>query len=254
MPEHDLRLDGKCVLVTGASAGLGRATAKLLSERGAQVVAVGRDQARLDATRAELVGEGHVVAAFDLNQTERIVDFVTKIAAETKPLAGIVHAAGIQRPKPLRTTRPDDFLDHFRTNALAAAMLLAAVSRRGVADPQGCSVVLVGSVMSQLGAAGLTAYCSSKAALVGLVRAAALELAPSRIRVNAVLPGVVESDMSRQLLETLGKEHAERVRSMHPLGTGQPADVASAVAYLVSDAARWVTGTSLVIDGGYSAQ
>ena len=254
MIDNTLNLAGKCILVTGASSGIGRATAQLLAQRGARIVGLARDSARLEETRASLAGSNHVVRGFDLEDSSAIGPLVQSLVQETAPLSGMVHAAGIQQARPLRIARAEDFLAHYRVNALAAAMLLAVVSKRGVAAENGCSVVLVGSVMSELGAAGLSAYCSSKAALVGLVRAAALELAPLRIRVNAVLPGVVDTDMSRRHLAALGAEHVRQIEQMHPLGFGQADDVAQAIAFLASDAARWITGTCLTVDGGYSAQ
>jgi len=254
MADDALNLAGKCILITGASSGIGRATAQLMAHRGARIVGLARDANRLEETRASLAGSNHLVRSVDLEDAAAIGPLVQDLVQETAPLAAIVHAAGVQHARPLRMSRPDDFLAHYRVNALAGAMLLAAVSKRGIAAEGGCSVVLVGSVMSELGAAGLSAYCSSKGALLGLVRAAALELAAARIRVNAVLPGVVDTEMSRHHRATLGAEHVKQIEQMHPLGIGQAEDVAQAIAFLASDAARWITGTCLTVDGGYSAQ
>ena len=253
MPENPFNLSGRRVLVTGASSGIGRATSVLLASLGAELVCLGRDEARLNETLASLSAGKHITQQFDLTDADAIAPLVSKLASEGGPFAGVVHSAGVQRAAPLRIVKSKDFVDQFNANSLSAAMLTAAISKRGVAAPAGCSVVLIGSVMSVLGAAGLSAYCASKGALVGIVRAAALELAPARIRVNAILPGVVDTEMSRQHLAQLGEEHIQNVQRMHPLGIGAAEDVAGAVAFLLSDAARWVTGSCLTVDGGYSA-
>jgi NAD(P)-dependent dehydrogenase (short-subunit alcohol dehydrogenase family) len=254
MIENPLSLEGKRLLMTGASSGIGRATSELCSRLGARLICLGRDQQRLNDTLASLAGEQHSSRVADADDAEALPRLVQGIVEESGPLAGIVHSAGIQRVAPLRIAKADDFLAQYRTNALAAAQLLAAVARRGVASPDGCSVVLVGSVMSVRGAAGLASYCSSKAALLGLVRAAAIELASARIRVNAVLPGVVHTEMSRRYLASLADDQVRAIEQSHPLGLGKPEDVAQAIAFLLADASRWITGTSLTVDGGYSAQ
>ncbi|HEY2841394.1 MAG TPA: SDR family NAD(P)-dependent oxidoreductase [Pirellulales bacterium] len=253
MQSNPFNLAGRRVLVTGASSGIGRATSILLAQLGAELVCLGRNEARLAETLAALAPGKHVSQTLELSDSDSIAPLLTRLAAEGGPFAGVVHSAGVQRAAPLRIVKSKDFVDQFNINVLSAAMLTAAIAKRGVAAPTGCSVVLIGSVMSLLGAAGLSAYCASKGALVGMTRAAALELAPARIRVNALLPGVVDTEMSRAYLEQLGEEHTQTVTRMHPLGLGSPADVAGAVAFLLSDAARWITGSCLTIDGGYSA-
>jgi NAD(P)-dependent dehydrogenase (short-subunit alcohol dehydrogenase family) len=254
MIDNPFRLVGKRVLVTGASSGIGRAAAQLCSQLGATTVCVGRNPDRLAETLASLNSEHHSVHVADIDNPDALHRLLEACAAEGKPLSGIVHAAGVQRAVPLRIAKETDFLSHFRTNTLSAAVLLSAAARRGAVSHEGCSVVLVGSVMSVLGAAGLTAYCTSKAALTGLVKAASLELAAARIRVNAVLPGMVETEMSQQYRAQLAADQVQAIERMHPLGFGQPADVAYAIAFLLADASRWITGSCLTVDGGYSAQ
>lgn len=254
MTGSPFQLDGRRILITGASSGIGRATAQCCAELGATIACLGRNETRLTETVASLAGKNHTQHVVDVDDADGLVRAVETIVAAGGPLAGIVHSAGVQRATPLRVARVEDFVSHYRTNALAAAALLSAVAKRGVASPQGCSVVLVGSVMSTLGAAGLAAYCSSKAAVVGLAKSAALELAAAGVRVNAVLPGMVDTEMSRAYLSSLAQDQVQAIRTKHPLGLGQPGDVAYAILFLLADTGRWITGTCLTVDGGYSAQ
>jgi NAD(P)-dependent dehydrogenase (short-subunit alcohol dehydrogenase family) len=112
----------------------------------------------------------------------------------------------------------------------------------------------MGSILSSLGSPGLASYATAKAALVGLTRTAALELAPKHVRVNAILAGYVETPMTRALGQMLGQEHLTKMAARHPLGLGRPEDVANAATFLLADASRWVTGACISVDGGYSAE
>jgi NAD(P)-dependent dehydrogenase (short-subunit alcohol dehydrogenase family) len=242
------------VLVTGASSGLGRAVAILMSQLGAKLLLVARNQERLKETLGALDGDGHHTVPFDLSDVAAIPAMLTEQTASFGKLDGIVHAAGILNTRPLRVSSPEVFESIYRLNVVAASQLLRAITKRSVVGENGCSVVLVGSVTSNVGAPGLAAYSASKSGLLGLMRSAALELAPSRIRVNAVLPGQFQSPMADQQWKSLTDEQVAHIRAMHPLGIGQASDVANCVAFLISPAARWVTGSTLAIDGGYTAQ
>jgi NAD(P)-dependent dehydrogenase (short-subunit alcohol dehydrogenase family) len=138
------------------------------------------------------------------------------------------------------------------TNFLSAMALVRGFRQRGVCAGGG-SVVLFSSVMAFKGQAGQAAYCASKGALVSACRALALELAVECIRINCVAPGLVRTPMANRLQAALSADQYQAVEAAHPLGLGDPADVAAAVVYLLSNAARWVTGTTMVVDGGYTA-
>jgi NAD(P)-dependent dehydrogenase (short-subunit alcohol dehydrogenase family) len=250
---NPMDLTGRRVLVTGASSGLGRATAILVSRLGGRVLLVARNAERLDETCRSLEGDGHAVLSFDLNETDKIPGMVAEQAAKCGPLDGVVHAAGIVPLKPLRVCRTADYERVYRINVIAGAQLLVGLTKRGVTASGGCSAVIVGSVMSVVGAVGLSTYVASKAAVTGLVRAAALELAGDHIRVNVVLPGSFESGITEQSKLLLQSKHLEAIEKMHPLGVGRAEDVANAIAFLVADSGRWITGSCLTVDGGYTA-
>lgn len=253
MVANPLDLSGSNVLVTGASSGIGRETAILLSSLNARVILAGRNRERLHETFTRMMGEGHRMEVFDLAALDQIPNWVKTLAAETGPLNGIVHAAGKQATLPVRLLTPQSIDDLMRTNVHSAFMLVRALCQKGCRTAAS-SVVLVSSVMGYTGKPGISVYGATKAALVGLTRSLALELARDRIRINCVAPGFVQSEMLRGLREILTPEQFSAIEDAHPLGLGEPRDVAHAVAFLLADTGRWITGSTLFVDGGYSAQ
>ena len=237
-------------MVTGASSGIGRGCAIVAASRGARVVLVGRDEGRLRETESQLAGSGHTVAAFDLQQTDAIVDWMKQFTE----LGGLVHAAGIQVTTPLRALTVEQHLSVMRVNLDAALFLTKGFRQRGVLASGGGSVVYIASVMAFAGKAAIPSYTASKGALVSMARALAIELARDNVRVNCVAPGLVPSAIADEMEKTMTAEQFAEVKRSHPLGVGKPEDVGNAVAFLLSDAARWITGTTLAVDGGFLTQ
>jgi NAD(P)-dependent dehydrogenase (short-subunit alcohol dehydrogenase family) len=245
-------LQGKHILVTGASSGIGREVAVWLSSQGARITLVARDTPRLEETLQRLEGDGHAIAVVDFLTEPDVSGWMKKIARETTAFDGLVHAAGIQAPMPIRATSLAHWERVISTNVTSSFSLIKAFRQKGVCQ-SGSSIVLISSVMAKVGEPALLGYCASKGAVESMVRAAAIELSREGIRVNCVAPGVVKTEMAETLKDLVGGESMEIIEQKHPLGFGSPADVAYAVNYLLSPAARWVTGTSLVVDGGYLA-
>jgi NAD(P)-dependent dehydrogenase (short-subunit alcohol dehydrogenase family) len=250
---NPMGLTGRRILVTGASSGLGRETAVLLSELGAFVTLAGRDEGRLSETLARLSGTGHQTAPFDLAQSDAIPAWVRGLAGAAGPFDGLAHSAGIHKVAPLQILNTAAFDEIMRVNVASAALLAKGLRQKGCRSTDGCSIVLFASAAGLVGEPGVSAYSASKAALIGLTRSLAVELAPENIRVNAVAPGFVESEMGERLKQFLTPEQFETIRRNHPLGLGTTLDVANGVAFLLSPASRWITGTTLAIDGGYTA-
>jgi len=251
---NPLALSGKTVLVTGASSGIGRATAILLSQLGGRVVLAGRRVDALEETRALMEApESHLVEAFDLGEMDAIPGWVKELRARAgAPLDGLVHSAGLSVTMPIRVASRKNFDNLMVPNVYAALGLLRGMSARGVAaEPS--SVVLLSSVASISGSPGLVAYAGTKGAINAIVRSAAKELGPKQMRVNAIAPGYVQTPMYDEMKATTPGEVIRRLEEQHFLGIPKPEEVAVMAAYLLSDAARVVTGTMLVIDGGYSA-
>jgi NAD(P)-dependent dehydrogenase (short-subunit alcohol dehydrogenase family) len=251
-PFNPMSLAGRRVLVTGASSGIGRATAQLLAKLGACVIATGRDADRLAATVETLDGAGHESAAFDLSAIDAIPPFVQKLAGGGGALAGIAHCAGIQIGKPVRVT-DQAFMDQmFRVNVESGIALARGLRRRGVAAP-GAGLVLLSSVSALVGQASNVVYCASKGAVLAATKALAVELMRDGIRVNAVLPALVETEMAERFRATMTEAQWQGYVAQYPMGIGRPEDIANAVGFLLSDASRWINGIGLVIDGGVLA-
>lgn len=242
-------LVGKRILVTGASRGIGRACALVAARLGASVVLSARSEAPLLDAREPMPGVAHQVAPFDLGQIADIPAWVESLG----PLHGLVHAAGIQSVAPLRSCSLSEVSRLMDLNVVSAIALAKGFRKRGVGVPTG-SIVLIGSAMGLVGAPGRIAYSASKAAVIGATRSIALEVAREGHRANCVAPGIVKTDMWSDMLAALTEDQVRDIEGSHPLGLGEPTDVANLVAFLLSDASRWITGACIAIDGGYTAQ
>ena len=251
MIQNPMDMKGASVLVTGASSGIGRETAILLSQLNARLILTARNQERLAKTLDRMEGTGHRVEPFDLENTEAIPKWIRSIVDRTGPLGGLAHCAGLLQLLPVQFLNTAKIETLMRTNVTSAIMLVKAFRARGCAV-RGSGVVLVSSIEAFSGDAGLSAYAASKAALIGFSRSAARELVADGLRVNCVAPATVKTEMLGRLGQDMGEEHLEALRRQHPLGFGEPRDVAHAIAFLLAETGRWITGSTLEIDGGYS--
>jgi NAD(P)-dependent dehydrogenase (short-subunit alcohol dehydrogenase family) len=245
-------LRGKTILVTGASSGIGRAIAVESSKLGARLILVSRRRAELEKTLSLLVASDHHVVVADLDMGERLCGWMQDLAGRIGTIDGLVHSAGISKMLPLKATSQDEYRKLMAINLDASYWLIKAFRQRRVHATRG-SIVLLGSVSGTTGSAGLTAYCASKGALIALAKAAALELVADNVRVNVISPAWVRTPMLDEAWSQLTPLSKQRIEAVHPMGLGQPEDVAYAAVYLLSDASRWVTGVNLPVDGGYTA-
>lgn len=246
MSYNPFSLEGKTVLVTGASSGIGQATAIECSKMGAKVVITGRNEERLSETFSQLEGEGHIKIVADLNMQSEI-DSLVDACPE---LNGLVNNAGRGKSKPVNFLKLEDLQDVYQTNVFAIALLTKGLLKKKKLV-KGASIVFTSSISSYMTAAGLSIYASSKAAVCGYMRTCAIELGSKGIRCNAVLPGMVETKLINS--GTYTDEDKKNDLVLYPLGRyGKPEDIARTMVFLLSDASVWTTGTELVIDGGRS--
>ena len=244
MSYNPFSLEGKTVLVTGASSGIGQATAIECSKMGAKVVITGRNEERLNETFSQLEGEGHQIIVADLNTQDDIDVLVTACPA----LNGLVNNAGRGKSKPVNFLKLEDLQDVYQTNLFGVALLTKGLLKKKKLV-KGASIVFTSSISSYMTAAGLSIYASSKAAVCGYMRTCAIELGGKGIRSNAILPGMVETKLINS--GTYTDEDKQKDLQLYPLGRyGRPTDIAHGIIYLLSDASAWVTGLELVIDGG----
>jgi len=250
---NPMDLSGKNILVTGASSGIGKGIAIFLSKLGANIIMVARNEEKLKETHEELESGNHSYYPFDLSNLNEIEGLIDNICSDGKKLNGIVHSAGISRTVPLQYLKFDDLNSIMSVNFYSFIELVKHFSKRKYND-NGGSVVAISSISSKVGARGLSAYCASKGALESAIRPIALEMAPRNIRVNSVAPGMIKTQIYDGLTDIVNNKDFEKdLKKRQILGLGIPDDVAYAVAFLLSDAAKFITGTTIIVDGGYSA-
>lgn len=242
-------LEGKTILITGASSGIGRGTAIECSRMGSQVVLIGRNLERLQETLSQMEGEGHVVLAGDLTVEAEL----NRVIEQMPVLNGVVHCAGISQIKMVKFMDKTSLHGVFDVNVFGPLILNTALLKKRKMQ-KGSSIVFISSISgvyaSQVGEAG---YGATKAALAGYAKSAAIELAAQGTRVNCIHPGIIETPLLSVSNGTFTEEDLENLKKKYPLRRfGQPEDVARCAVYLLSDASSFMTGSSLLLDGGFT--
>lgn len=250
---NPFNLDGKNFLITGAASGIGKATSIVLSKLGARLILVDINEDGLQQTKLECSNDVSLLIV-DLANINTIKDKVLSAIPEFGKLHGFVHLAGKPYIAPLKSVSIEKCNDIFSINTLSAIELSKVFTSRNVYVGEKGSIVFVSSVYGVVGSAANVAYAMSKSALHGITKALAIELSSKKIRVNCIAPGFVKTNMLDTSSTMFDINYAETLKKLHPLGVGEPEDIAYSIAYLLSDAAKWVTGSIMNIDGGFTAQ
>lgn len=237
----------KNIFVTGVTSGIGLGVAQSLLALGCNVYGVGRN---IDSISHLQTFDTFRFQSLDLSNTDLIENSVTTFLEGIK-IDGFVHCAGIEETMPISLYKPQNVREIFDINVFSGVELLRVLSKKKLSN-EGASFVFLASVMSELGQPGKIGYCTTKSAVLGLVKSASLELAKRKIRVNAVSPGVVVTPMTNKLFDLITQENKEEIIAMHPLGLGEVQDIAELIIFLLSSKSRWITGQNIKIDGGYS--
>jgi NAD(P)-dependent dehydrogenase (short-subunit alcohol dehydrogenase family) len=245
------RLDGKRALVTGGGRGIGLAAASALAQAGAHVTLAARTRSEIEAAAEAICARGEKANALLLDVTD--IDGVRRAVADAEPFDILINNAGTNRPKMLGDVTVEDFDVIMGLNVRAAFFVAQAVAGRLVAAKRPGSIINISSQMGHVGAARRTVYCASKHAMEGFTKAMAIELAPFNIRVNSLGPTFLETPMTRPFFEN--KAFRDEVLGKIKLGRlGQLDELTGAIVFLASDASSLMTGSALVLDGGWTAE
>ena len=249
---NTIDFENRWVIVSGASSGIGKGITAVLAACNANLVLLGRNADTLAAAAQDIPEDRVRLHVIDLGDTAGILPAIKGIRDDVGAIYGFCHSAGIIDMRPIKVTTPESVMQQFSLNFIAGTEIVRALSRKGAMGEEG-SIVFISSVSAHAGSAGQAAYCASKGAVNSAVRAMAVELAEKNIRVNSVSPGIVHTVMTDSHSK-LSAAQLEAIEARHPLGAGRVDDVARAVVYLLHQRNRWVTGTDIVVDGGYTAQ
>jgi NAD(P)-dependent dehydrogenase (short-subunit alcohol dehydrogenase family) len=248
---NSIDFTGKSILVTGASSGIGKQVSIQCAVAGATVYLLGRDQDRLKQTLDTLEGQGHKIFCGDIKNE----DFITETCNALPPLDGVVQSAGLMKLSPIKFLTPEIIDNIFSINLRAPILFTTTLVKLKKLKPYSSMVLLSSVTGAAIGCKGNSVYGATKGGIQAFCKSAALELAKSNIRVNCVAPGMVETEGVERIGEHVSDESIKADKKNYPLARyGTTKEVAAACLFLLSDASSWTTGTTLVIDGGFTAQ
>ncbi len=235
----------KKILITGASSGIGKELCLYFLKNGYKVVGLSRSKVNIN-------DESFKHYCIDLSENfQKLSEIITE-SVNNEKYDFMIHCAGMEQTLPIKLQNPEVIQKIFSINVFSSIELVRLFSSKKISN-NNSSILLFSSIMGLLGQKGKVGYCSTKAAVLGLVKASALELAPRKIKVNAILPGVVRTEMTEKLFNLLGEKEMDSIIKMHPLGIGNIDDLIPLINTLTLNNS-WITGQNFIIDGGYSIQ
>tara|TARA_B100000073_G_C23683445_1_gene553499 strand:- start:251 stop:1030 length:780 start_codon:yes stop_codon:yes gene_type:complete len=243
----------KKILITGATSGIGYECVRNLSSMGANLILTGRSSEKLDEIKISLDKRSNVLTIQkDFSKRNAGSSLIKSLPPEWLPLDGMFHAAGNILVKPLSLSNREDF-DNLAQVSLHTILEISKFISKKKYFANGSSIVLMSSIASILGTTGLAYYSSIKSSINSICNSMAIELATKGIRVNTILAGAVETNMHKKITSILSKDLIEKYENKHLLGFGKAEDISHMVSFLLSPASRWITGSSIIVDGGFSA-
>lgn len=252
--DNPFHLKGRNIIVSGASSGIGKQVAITCSKYGANVILLGRNLDRLKETSSQLISSDNLLYSLDLRDDKKVKEVIKIIVSKVGRIDGLVNCAGISCTLPLNLSSMENAQNVFMNNVISSFNLTKEVCNYKNISKSGASIVFISSVMGALGEVGKTLYSMSKGAIIAMVRSLACELAPKNIRVNTISPGVIITPINENLPHILDLKSRKKIEEKHLLGLGSTKDVAYTTLFLLSNASKWITGTNIFVDGGYSAK
>jgi NAD(P)-dependent dehydrogenase (short-subunit alcohol dehydrogenase family) len=241
----------KKVLIIGASSGIGRAVAIAASDRNASCIILGRNSKELSETYSQMKPGNHSLFACAFNQEDNFIHILKEINTKYGPLDSIFHSVGREFISPLKLNDRNSIIEIFNSNLFSALDVLKNVSKKGFMNDLG-SIIFMSSISSIRPNYGMSLYSAAKAGLDSLVKTAALEFSNRKIRVNSILAGAVDTNMHKRIKNISIENSFIAYQDQHLLGLGSVDDISNLAIFLLSDASRWITGTNIIADGGYS--
>lgn len=245
---NPMNLTDRKILVTGASSGIGRETSILLSKLGAQLVLTGRRKEELEKTLSFMEGINHLVLPFELSDFDNYKNLFNEACYDDKKLDGLVHCAGIAKTIPLRILSYELMLETMKINYFAFLELVKHYAKKKYSN--GGSIVGISAINAHMPRKCMSLYAGSKGALEASIKTLALELHESKIRINSVVPGAINTEMAQKYASLVSIEQVDNILDGQLMSMGNPDDVANVIAFLLSDASKFVTGRHYYVDGG----
>lgn len=250
---NPMDLSGRSYIITGAASGIGKATAIILSKLGAKLLLLDINKGNLEQLHDSCENMVDTLV-IDLTKSGDIKSLVKEKIAVFGKINGFVHCAGIPYISPLNAVNTEKSEMLYKLNTYAAIELAKVCSNKQVYAGEHGSFVLLSSVYGLVGSAANVVYAMSKAAIIGITRSLSIELAPKNIRVNCIAPGFVKTNMLAGNAGAFDDSYNQKLEALHPLGLGDADSIAEPIAFLLSDASRWITGAIINVDGGFTAQ
>lgn len=239
------------IIITGASSGIGYKAAEVLIENGRKVVVTSRDKDKLYNLYKKFDIKQYKIIEWNLSDLNSIKEYSLKVKEEVGAISGLVHCAGVQSILPLHLLNEKKILDNFNINTFAGMLLLSNFSKKNFYIENNTSFILISSLSAHEGALGRSLYGASKGALEGFLFPAACELMYKGIRLNVIVPGVVNAGQGKEYISRLSADQLDELNKSYPLGINDDIDVANMIEFLISDKSNKITGQQIIIDGGH---